>query len=428
MDSWHPHRDHEGWKLSASDSTVAYWNDTLEQWEYASSYDSRDPPNSVTPAPRLRSDVESLLLLMASEIPPVRHIRSSKISVAIYGFRDASGSGFGGSFGLPNGDVLFRYGVWGRDSESASSNYRELNNLVMMIEEGIHSGELLHSELFVFTDNTTAESAYYRGNTDNKALFNLVLRLRLIDCHQLKLHIVHVAGTRMIQQGTDGLSRGDLSCGVMTGTDMISFVPLHLSVIDRAPALLKWIQSWCPLMDIKHMHPEDWFELGHGLQGGCYTTEGAWLPHQCRQKWFLWAPPPAAASAALDELCLSRHKRTHLNHIFICPRLFTSLWRKRLHKVSDVVLELPAGFLPWWPASCHEPLLLGLTLRFIRHPPWQLRQSPQVLDMGREVLRLWKAQDQAAGALLCQLCDFPDLLDSLSERVVQGMLYPAPLG
>jgi hypothetical protein len=51
------------------------------------------------------------------------------------------------------------------------------------------------------------------------------------------------------------------------------------------------------------------------------------------QPLFLWSPAPAAASAAVDESALSRLKQTHLMHIFICPRLFTSTWRKKIYKV-----------------------------------------------------------------------------------------------
>jgi hypothetical protein len=100
----------------------------------------------------------------------------------------------------------------------------------------------------------------------------------------------------------------------------------------------------------------------------------------------------------------------------------TSMWRKKLFKVSDAVLELPAGFHPEWPSTMHEPLLLGLTLRFIRHPPWKLRNSAAVLDLVREVQRLWKDPKGDVRPLLRQLCDLPDVLDSMPERVVRGML------
>jgi hypothetical protein len=71
-----------------------------------------------------------------------------------------------------------------------------------------------------------------------QSLFSLVLRLRLLEMQAgWKLHVIHVAGTRTIRQGSDGLSRGDLLTGVMAGQSMLSFVPLHLSATERFPLL-----------------------------------------------------------------------------------------------------------------------------------------------------------------------------------------------
>ena len=44
-----------------------------------------------------------------------------------------------------------------------------------------------------------------------------------------QIHLVHVAGMRMIVQGSDGLSRGNISKGVMKGTAMDDFIPLNES-------------------------------------------------------------------------------------------------------------------------------------------------------------------------------------------------------
>jgi hypothetical protein len=129
--------------------------------------------------------------------------------------------------------LLYQYGLWGRDVESDSSNYWELRNLVEVLEDGVSTGVLRHSEVFQFTDNFTAEAAFYRGNSDSRNLFQLILRLRQLDRGgSLMLHVVHIAGARMICQGTDGLSRGDFGAGVMTGASMLCFVPLHLSAMD----------------------------------------------------------------------------------------------------------------------------------------------------------------------------------------------------
>jgi len=153
-------------------------------------------PETIEPVTRFSDDLESLELLFSPDVPPRHVVRSQHLFTCIYRFVDASGAGFGSSLLLPNGTVAFRQGIWGRDVEASTSNYRELRNLVETIEEGCESGSLLGSELFIFTDNTSAEGAYYRGNSPSQTLFGLVRRLRLIDMHgQVILHVMHVAGT-----------------------------------------------------------------------------------------------------------------------------------------------------------------------------------------------------------------------------------------
>jgi hypothetical protein len=79
----------------------------------------------------------------------------------------------------------------------------------------------------------------------------------------------------MIAKGTDGIFRGSLCDGVMAGSCMQSFIPLHLSALQRAPeALLSWLQSWIPQANITPLTLEQWFEKGHGIQGGAYNDEG----------------------------------------------------------------------------------------------------------------------------------------------------------
>ena len=235
----------------------------------------------------------------------------------------------------------------------------------------------------------------------------------------LILHVIHVAGTRMIDQGTDALSRGDLHEGVMVGRNMFYFVPLHKSAIERSDVVLAWVQSWCPDSEIRALQLEEWYHRGHGLSGGAKNCEGIWMPRESEERWLLWAPPPAIAEAALEELSMSRHKHTHLNHIFICPRLMTQLWRKKLHKVSDLVFEVPSGARAFWPRHLHEPLIIGLIFGFSVCCPWQLRYSNSVLELGRELREVWKGQTGCERSVLRQHCDAQRVLDSLQEGVVQ---------
>ena len=75
---------------------------------------------------------------------------------------------------------------------------------------------------------------------------------------------------RMIEQGTDGLSRGDLLEGVMKGQSMLDFIPLNESAIERHFPLKTRIESW----SCGHFHNkteflshEDWVWRGHDIDG-----------------------------------------------------------------------------------------------------------------------------------------------------------------
>lgn len=99
-----------------------------------------------------------------------------------------------------------------------SSNYLELANLVETFERYSAEQTLQDTELFMFTDNTVAEVAFFHGTSSSKVLFDLVLRLRKVELESgVLLDVIHVAGTRMIRQGADGLSRGNTLEGVLGG-------------------------------------------------------------------------------------------------------------------------------------------------------------------------------------------------------------------
>jgi hypothetical protein len=160
--------------------------------------------------------------------------------------------------------------LWSKDKEDKSSNYRELRNLVETVQEEAREGHLKDSELWLFTDNSTAESCFFKGGSSSKLLHKLILRLKKAEIqHGFILHMVHVAGTRMIEQGTDGLSRGSFLEGVLAGKDMLSYVNLSLSAVQRFPKVLDYVQSWlAPVGEGKLLKEEEWFIEGHGIEGG----------------------------------------------------------------------------------------------------------------------------------------------------------------
>ncbi len=93
------------------------------------------------------------------------------------------------------------------------------------MEEEAKEGYLKGGELWLFTNNATAEGCFFHGGSLSKLLHELVLCLRKTELeYDFTLHVVHVAGTRMITQGTDGLSWVIFLEGVVTGKDMLFFV------------------------------------------------------------------------------------------------------------------------------------------------------------------------------------------------------------
>jgi hypothetical protein len=81
---------------------------------------------------------------------------------------------------MADGTVEYRSGLWSMIEEH-SSNYKELRNLVMAIQQLEESGKLDGAKLFMFTDNSTAKSAFFKGTSSSKALFELVLELHQIE-------------------------------------------------------------------------------------------------------------------------------------------------------------------------------------------------------------------------------------------------------
>ena len=399
LDSWRPGRDSDGWRLTMSEMLARGADKEGVEEDFAVLH-AKGAPEFVTPSTRLEDDIATLRRLTSAESPPKRFIRSRLIATACYGFGDASGSGFGSTIEVAEG-LRYRHGLWGRDMNNRSSNYRELRNLVEAIEEGVSDGSLEGCELFLFTDNTVAEAAFYKGNTSSsKVLFELIVRLRLLEMSgSIKLWVIHVAGRRMIQQGADGLSRGNLLEGVMAGVPMLSFVPLSTSAIERSPDLPGWLSTWCPLKP-QILEAADWYCKGHGITGGFYNAENIWIPTSTSSGIFVWHPPPAAARSAVEQLSIARHKRPCLTHVFVCPRLFTSLWRKKLYKLADCVVYIPAGSRTFWPETMFEPLILGLILPFSSTSPWQHRRTPKVLEMEGQLRKVWAKPDGSEQPLL----------------------------
>ena len=430
MNSWRKLRDGQGWKLTKR-AFEAFMQEARRSGEHLNDdcvmEDSESPPPVfVRAVPRLFSQLKALEKMFESDEPGLRLVRGTDIMQAMYIFGDASGSGFGSSWNEDVQRVGYRFGVWGEDNSDKSSNFRELRNLVETLEALGREGKLNGKEIFIFTDNMVSESIAAAGSSTSELLYDLVVRL--VACLGMRfrcsVQFIHVAGTRMIKQGSDGLSRGDLYEGVMSGKPMLYYIPLADSALDRAPRLLPWIQSWFAGFgsDLEVLDKEGWFERGHDIVGGTVNSDGVWLPRY-QAGTFVWAPPPAAARIVAEELRQARQKRQQSAHVFVVPRLMWVEWRKHLFKSADLMFDLPVGS-DVWPAEMHETLIFAVYFPYLSRYPWELRKSPLLVDVDRRVRLLLKEDISLAGNFLSQFCDLTRWMGSMPlrelRRVLQG--------
>ncbi len=100
----------DGWKSKRISNENEYLDarrDEFVSWNGA----ERDAPETVRLVPRLRDDLSCLLAMFSPENPPIKYVRSNQICVALYGFGDTSGSGFGSTLGSKEG-LKYRVGIW----------------------------------------------------------------------------------------------------------------------------------------------------------------------------------------------------------------------------------------------------------------------------------------------------------------------------
>jgi hypothetical protein len=211
------------------------------------------------------------------------------------------------------------------------------------------------------------------------------------------IHVVWVSGKRMIAQGTDGLSRGEFTSGVMRGMPMLEFVPLHLSVLDRRKdQVLSFINDITGGENIAILEPFQWLLDPHDRDGT-----------------FLWTPPPVIADVAVFQLAEAAHIRPWNTHIAVIPGLMTALWRKMLTKASDLVLTLPFDETLWPRETEFEKLTIAISFPLLARKPWRVKRSA-LLEQFQAQVRLLSGQGLPQyGSCLRKLW--------VSARAFQGM-------
>jgi hypothetical protein len=362
IDFWRPNRDQDGWRCS-----TAFIQGIKDRGEWPEDYDNSKGPTTVSAVPRLTHDIRALEDLTQGDLPLLRRVRARKTGRVLYGFGDASKAAFGATIQIED-RLFYQYGQWSNEIvERESSNWRELSNLVIYLCDLVKKEDLSGYEIYMFTDNSTAEAAFWKGTSVSPRLFELVLQLKRLelDCDVI-LHVIHISGKRMIAQGTDGLSRADHSQGVMQGKPIQDFVPLHLNPHEREPGLKAWLERITAGLDPTFLTPEGWYTTGHG--------HGS----------FVWVTPPAAAEVVVEQLGRARLKRPGSLHLILVPRVMTGRWRRHLTRGTEAYIRIDWDTV-WNLETHYEPLLLFICFPYRSETP-KLGEQKKLLDLFQRTL------------------------------------------
>ena len=136
----------------------------------------------------------------------------SKAGTLVPAYGDGSGTGTGGTINLPGTGFQLWMGQWSDRVGPRSSNWKELKTLLLVMQQIYHGPgrqQVADTTLFYFTDNEVTYYVCASGSSTSTGLHSLIIAIRnyevLLGC---KLQVVHIPGKMMIEQGTDGLSRG----------------------------------------------------------------------------------------------------------------------------------------------------------------------------------------------------------------------------
>ena len=108
-----------------------------------------------------------------------------------------------------------------------NNSYLEYRNLVETLEDLGRKKWLYGRDFFLCTDIMVSESIAIAGSSSTETLYDLVVQLHCLCMrYRCQVRFIHVAGTRIIGQITNGLSRGNFYKGIVNGKPMLSLLPL----------------------------------------------------------------------------------------------------------------------------------------------------------------------------------------------------------
>ena len=279
---------------------------------------------------------------------------------------DGSGTGTGGTTEFyavsrdqsksPNMELWM--GVWGVEARNHSSNWKEARTVLESLLQEEARGRLRGRVVFYFTDNLVSYYVINHGSSRSPSLQELVQEIKEScfrqGCH---LEIVHVPGTMVITQGTDGLSRGIWLAPERRPKDINQRI---FEAVPFSMPLGQWVMGLLGRPSAPYCH----LDFRQAMQGE--LVQG---------RTTIWTPPPECARQVL-----SWYLRQWVQHfldseaVFLIPRVLQKQWGH----MCRYVMELGVFQGDLMPEACALDLPIPFVLLHIR--PHQHTLRPRRMD------------------------------------------------
>jgi hypothetical protein len=277
---------------------------------------------------------------------------------------DGSGTGTGGTYEqagthgrLPVIEAWM--GTWEFHVHVFSSNWRELRTLLYTLERILRDRGPIHATLFYFTDNLVAYYIVQSGSSGSTELHRLIRRIKEIEILlRVRLEVIHVPGTLMILQGTDGLSRGMWLAPERLRSSSLLESSQVLTGAPFSPALAEWALG---LIDRR-----PWTPYEH------IAALADWSFERIHDRMSIWTPGPELARQAITAF-LDIWVETPLSQtggLFLIPRVMQRDWFSLSKHVRVIGTYYPATQLPATCAYSSEiPLVVLYCQPYVRSLP-----------------------------------------------------------
>ena len=310
-------------------------------------------------------------------------------------FGDASGIRAGGAVLQPDGVVT----AWTaplppRVVVGFGSNIKELRRVLIQMERhaAAHAagGLSVHGcTLIDFTDSQYTSDVLEKGTADTNEGNAIIRSIRRISISlRVTLHVVHVAGTRLVENGVDGLSRK-----IVEGKLDISDWAEALAPATPSPAILGVVNAV--------------FGPGRAV-----ATQPMKPGQMAGGRWVIF-PQPWSASSWSEAAKIAFTMEPTTDIVVVIPRRGQSLWRRPFRQIFVEIGSVTAGQWAGWPSEMHESLHFYHLLAHVPPP------------RHRDKYHLKTASPSARRALILKrLGDGPGRVE-LEQRRLRRALAPA---